>query len=478
MRLKEYLIDSLMNLTSDSIVIVDVNGAVLEVNKKFEELHGWTREEVIGEILPMVLEQDKAGVLQLYQSLINGDPIKNFEAIKLRKDGSTFYANVTVSPVKNNENLVIGFVGVERDISERKKAEEELLEREKQFRKLLKLNPEPIALHKDGFVQFVNDACCKLFGGASSDEFKGKSIYEFFCPTDKNLIVAQLQRIMQTDLDNYSEFFERKMRKLDGTLFDAEISSIYVYKDMGNPVVQSVIRDLTERKKSEEAIIRSEKLSLIGQLAAGIAHDIRNPLTSLKGFVQLLKTRNTDYVDVMMEELEHINYVVNEFMTLAKPHLNYYIESKVLELVQSVIGFLQPHAHLYNVQIQLELDQEIPVIYCNPDQIKQVLINVLKNAIESMVSGGLIHISFRISLHQTLVICVKDQGIGISEERLTQLGEPFYTTKANGTGLGLMVCKRIVEGHGGKLTILSKINQGTTVEIELPILSDGKITWK
>lgn len=121
MRLKEYLIDSLMNLTSDGIVIVDVNGSVLEVNKKFEELHGWTREEVIGKVLPMVPEHYKADALRLYQSLINGEQIKNFEALKLRKDGSAFYASVTVSPVKNTEGLVIGFVGVERDISEKKK---------------------------------------------------------------------------------------------------------------------------------------------------------------------------------------------------------------------------------------------------------------------------------------------------------------------------------------------------------------------
>jgi PAS domain S-box-containing protein len=478
MRLKEYVVDSLMNLTSDAIVIVDINGTVLDVNKKFEELHGWTREEVIGKILPMVPEHEKADAFRLYQSLINGEQIKNFEAIKLRKDGSAFYANVSVSPVQNAEGLVIGFISVSRDISDKKQAEEELLAREKQFRKLLKLNPEPIALHKDGIIKFVNDACCQLFGGASPDEFTGRSIFEFFCPNDKHLIAARLEQIMQAGLDSYSEFIERKMRKLDGTLFDVEISTIYVYKDMGNPVVQSVIRDLTARKKSEEAMIRSEKLSLIGQLAAGIAHDIRNPLTSLMGFVHLLKSKNTDYVDVMMEELEHINYVVNEFMTLAKPHLSYYIESKVLVLVQSVISFLQPHAHLYNVQIQMDREQEIPDIYCIPDQIKQVLINVLKNAIESMISGGIIQISFQISLHQTLVICVKDQGIGISEERLAQLGEPFYTTKANGTGLGLMVCKRIVEAHGGQLTILSKINQGTTVEIELPFVNKKEREFK
>ncbi|MGO4495048.1 ATP-binding protein [Paenibacillus sp. 2RAB27] len=343
MRLKEYVINSLMNLTSDGIVIVDLNGVVLEVNTKFEELHGWTREEAIGQVLPMTPDEYKEDALRLYQSLINGEQIRDFETLKLRKDGSTFYASVTVSPVKDSDGVVIGFVGVERDIS--------------------------------------------------------------------------------------------------------------------------------EKKKAEETMIRSEKLALIGQLAAGIAHDIRNPLTSLKGFVQLLKYKNTDYVDVMMEELEHINYVVNEFMMLAKPHLSHYIESRVIELVQSIISFLQPHALLYNVQIQLEMDPEIPVITCIPDQIKQVLINVLKNAIESMESGGEIQITCRNRLNQDLIICVKDQGIGISAEKLAQLGEPFFTTKANGTGLGLMVCKRIVEAHGGKLSILSLINQGTTVEIALPINS-------
>ncbi len=332
---------------------------------------------------------------------------------------------------------------------------------------MIKLSPEPIALHKDGIVQFVNDACCKLFGGASSDEFKGRSIYDFFCSKDKDLVLARLQQVMQSD--NYTEFIERKMRKLDGTFFDVEISSIYVHKKMGFPLVQTVIRDLTERKKSEEAIIRSEKLSLIGQLAAGIAHDIRNPLTSLKGFVKLLKAKDADYVDVMLEELEHIHYVVNEFMTLAKPHLNCYMESKIQEFVQSVVGFLQPHAHLYNVQIQIDMVPDIPAIDCIPDQIKQVLINILKNAIESMPNGGLIQISLRNRMHQGVDIRIEDQGVGISGERLSQLGEPFFTTKANGTGLGLMVCKRIIEGHGGKLSIQSKIDHGTSVEIELPI---------
>ncbi|MFC0211920.1 PAS domain S-box protein [Paenibacillus chartarius] len=465
---KKYVIDSIMNLTSDGIVFVDIAGKVLDVNKKFEELHGWTRDEVIGTVLPMVPDQHKEKTLELYQSLVDGEQISDFEAMKLRKDGSTFYANVTVSPVRDERGTVLGFIGVERDITEKKRAEEELLEREKQFRKLIKLNPEPIVLHKDGKIQFVNDMGCKLLGGASTDDFTGTSIFDYFSPVDVDLIQKRLNHVYQSD--HYTEFMEIKLRRIDGVFIDVELSSIYVHKNLGSPVVQTVLRDISQRKKSEEIIIRAEKLSLIGELAAGIAHDIRNPLTSLKGFIQLLKAKNTEYVDVMMEELEHINYVVNEFMTLGKPHLNLFETSDLPSLLNSVVHFMTPQARLYNVQIHTEMDGEIRLIPCIPDQIKQVLINILKNAIEAMPHGGIITAAIRNHQGQSVICSIQDQGVGISEEMLSRLGSPFLTSKSNGTGLGLMICKRIVECHGGKLSFHSHRNQGTTVVIELPVL--------
>ncbi|TVY11359.1 PAS domain-containing sensor histidine kinase [Paenibacillus cremeus] len=465
---KEYLIDSLMNLTSDGLILVDVNGKVLEVNKKFEELHGWKRDEVVGTVLPMVPDQYKDEVFKLYQSLLDGAQHSDFEAIKLRKDGSTFHANVTVSPVKDEQGTVIGFIGVERDITEKKRAEEELLEREKQYRKLIKLNPEPIVLHMDGIIQFVNDVGCKLLGGHSTEDYLGASVYDFFYPKDWERVRRRTKQVLESD--EYTEFMEFPLRRIDGVSIDVELSSIYVHRNLGSPVVQTVIRDITQRKKSEEMIIRAEKLSLIGELAAGIAHDIRNPLTSLKGFVQLLKAKNTDYVQVMLEELEHINYVVNEFMTLAKPHLNHFMESQVQPLLESVVHFMMPQARLYNVQIQIEMYQDIPAIQCIPDQIKQVLINLLKNAIESMPQGGVIQVTIRKEQNHSIRIYIQDQGSGISEDMLSRLGAPFVSTKTNGTGLGLMVCKRIIECHGGTLSFHSELNQGTSVVIELPMM--------
>jgi len=457
-----------MNLTSDGIVLVDVNGKVHEVNKKFEELHGWERDEVVGTVLPMVPDHYKEQAFKLYQSLVDGQLVSDFETIKLRKDGSTFYANVTVSPVKDKQGTVIGFIGVERDITEKKRADEELLERERQFRKLIKLNPEPIVLHIDGIIQFVNDIGCKLLGGSATEDFSGASVYDFFYPRDWERVKKRTKQVVESD--EYTEFMEFQLRRRDGVTIEVEMSSIYVHKNLGSPVVQTVIRDITQRKRSEEMVIRSEKLSLIGELAAGIAHDIRNPLTSLKGFVQLLKAKNTEYIDVMMEELEHINYVVNEFMTLAKPHLNHFIECNIQSLVQSVVHFMKPQAYLYNVQILTEMDQDLPAIQCIPDQIKQVLINLLKNAIESMTQGGAIHVTIRNEQNQSIIASIQDQGAGISEELLSQIGAPFVTTKTNGTGLGLMVCRRIIECHGGKLSFQSKLNQGTTVVFELPLI--------
>jgi two-component system sporulation sensor kinase A len=313
-----------------------------------------------------------------------------------------------------------------------------LLVNERQFRKLIKLNPEAIVLHHEGIVHFVNDSGCKLLGGVRSDDFAGRSIYEFFSPEDRELIRDKLEKVIQSD--DYTGFREYRIRRLDGVYIEVEMSSIYVDTDLETPIVQTVIRDLTERKKAEEMIIRSEKLSLIGQLAAGIAHEIRNPLTSLKGFLQLLKSNNIKYVDVMMEEIEHISYVVNEFMTLANPHLTTFTEIDIRCIAQNVIHFMLPQANLYNVQIAIEMDDNFPSILGVPDQIKQVLINILKNAIESMPEGGTIHASIKNMQNQYLLIRIQDQGIGIPEEKISLLGDPFYTTKTNGTGLGLMIC--------------------------------------
>ncbi|CAG7627997.1 Sporulation kinase A [Paenibacillus solanacearum] len=460
------LMDSFMNLTSDSIVVVNVDGTVLDVNRKFEELHGWTKDEVIGKVLPMTPEHQKEEVFRLYKRIAAGEPYAGVETIKLKNGGTTFYASVTISPIQDEQGNVVAFVGVERDITDRKRAELRLMERERQFRRVLKLSPEAIVLHRDGIIHFVNDAGYKLLGGNCAEDIMGRLLTDFFDPADIPVLMDRFNHIVQSD--ECSEFLEIKMKRIDDTMLDVEVSSIYVHKQMGFPLIQTVIRDMTERKKEEEWVRRSEKLSIIGQLAAGVAHEIRNPLTALKGFIQLLQAKNTPYTEIMLEELDRINSIVNEFMTIAKPQALTYTACDLKPLLESVIQFMQPQALLCNVDIRLETEGAVRPISCEPNQIKQVLINLVKNAIEAMFSGGVVTVTLDGTDEEWAVVRITDEGEGIPEDKLPQLGEPFFSTKSMGTGLGLMVCQRIVEAHKGTLSIASMVGQGTTVTIVLP----------
>ena len=461
------LITSFLDICSDGIVIVDLEGKVLGVNKKFEELHGWTEEEVIGQILPMTPEENRAEVFQLYERIIQGEEFSGAEVLKLKKDRSSFYANITVSPMRNDCGEVFAFIGIERDITEKKAAEArlkeseeryrvlvesspepimvfcdyqitfvnpavvaligaanpeeligehvarflhpddlailpeeleqlfasnqasqmlekrlirldgeiihiearvvplqykcnrsvqllfrditdrkkavlELAQRESEYRRVLKLSPEPIILHRNSILTFANDMALKLFKAKSSDELIGRSIFDFFSPNDHGIVNERLNRVIKSD--RFMEFISIELQCLDGTKLDAEVSSIYIHKHVGLPVIQTVIRDMTERKKSEDIIRRAEKLSIVGELAAGIAHEIRNPLTALKGFLQLLKSKETAYVDIMLVEIDRINQIVNEFMSMAKPHADRFVSTDLRELIDNVIFMLQPQA--------------------------------------------------------------------------------------------------------------------------------------
>jgi two-component system, sporulation sensor kinase A len=359
------------------------------------------------------------------------------------------------------------------------KKKAELQESEKNNQLLLSLLPNPLFIHQEGVMVFINQEGLRLIGTKNIKELKDKSIFQFVKPDYHNAI---RERIDATFLSEKSTTpFQIKISNLNQEVFDIETTGIAI-KYQGKPAILTIVRDITAIKNQTDELIRkSDKLSLVGQLAAGIAHEIRNPLTSLRGFIQLLQYKsedNKDYCDIMLSELDRINLIVGEFLILAKPHMVQFNDRDINQIIRHVVTLIGTQAIINNIHLDHKLANELPTISCEENQLKQVIINLIKNAIEAMPNGGTITVETGMHDENHLFIRVTDEGYGISKEMLDKLGEPFYTTKDHGTGLGLMVCYKIIENHLGELKVQSEINQGTTFEIILKtsISNKGLVT--
>ena len=233
------------------------------------------------------------------------------------------------------------------------------------------------------------------------------------------------------------------------------------------------VTDITKIKNMEDMVRSSEKLGVLGELAAGIAHEVRNPLTTLKGFLQLINSdmdkNNQKYITLMLDEVDRIEQITNEFMAAAKPQALHYTNANIIPIINQVVALMQPQAILNGVQINVNVNDsdKIQLIHCEKNHLKQVFINLLKNAFEAMPTGG----SLTITVEQEknfINLYFIDTGLGIPEDALKKLGEPFFTLKEKGNGLGLMMCKKIIQDHNGMMNVTSKINEGTSFKITFP----------
>nr|WP_263324692.1 ATP-binding protein [Neobacillus sp. Marseille-Q6967] len=342
---------------------------------------------------------------------------------------------------------------------------------EQSYIRLIDSLPEAIFIHRNNKLIYANQATVTMIGARTKEEIIGTSIFEYIIPEYKERMLARLKQIPKETrpLTN----IEYKIKKLDGSTIFFEGSSLsIVFGD--KEAILTMGKDITERKEqTDRLLLKSEKLALLGQMAAGIAHEIRNPLTSIRGFIQLFKADNkqSEYYDIVLSELDRINDIVGEFLVLAKPTVAVFTEKDIRVLVRDVVTLFNTQSILSNVEIFIESEEELPAISCEENQLKQVFLNLLKNAVEAMPNGGHIYIKIKEKVEGEISIQIIDQGIGIPKERISTLGEPFYTTKEKGTGLGLMTCYKIIESHQGVLTIDSQVKVGTTIEILLPTIT-------
>jgi signal transduction histidine kinase len=226
-----------------------------------------------------------------------------------------------------------------------------------------------------------------------------------------------------------------------------------------------------------EELRQKEKLAVIGQMAAAIAHEIRNPLSSLRGFTQLQQERypNTnDYYPIMIQEIDRINSIVNDLMYIGKPRVIKFEKASIEEIIAYTLSITQQQAERQGVTVETIMAGPLQPLNCDEKQLKQVFINLIKNAIESMPEGGRIEIRVKVLEKHKMSVSIQDEGGGIADENILNLGEPFFTTKTDGTGLGLMVTNQIIKDHKGELKIESSIDKGTRVIVSLPILQIDK----
>ncbi|MGM0853769.1 MAG: ATP-binding protein [Bacillota bacterium] len=229
-------------------------------------------------------------------------------------------------------------------------------------------------------------------------------------------------------------------------------------------------RDISQQKIAEEMLLRKEKLSVVGELAAGIAHEIRNPLTSIKGFIQLLEENehvSENYLRVMSSEMDRINQIVGELLILSKPQMREYKVFDMNEVLNYVIKVMEHEAILKGITLNVQVPSSSIHVFGDKNQCVQVFINIIKNAIESMDEGE-IRVKWNV-LNKMFIISIQDQGVGIPPDRLKRLGEPFFTLKEKGMGLGLTISQKIIEDHKGSILIESEVNKGTKVEVTLPV---------
>ncbi|MFL0438597.1 ATP-binding protein [Bacillus pumilus] len=245
------------------------------------------------------------------------------------------------------------------------------------------------------------------------------------------------------------------------------------------------VADITKQKQAKLELERSnqqlqmqaQKLAVAGQIAAGIAHEVRNPLTSVNGFLQLMKTQypeRTDYFDIIFSEIKRIDFVLSELLVLAKPQSVHFQEVQLHELLEQVITLLKTNAVLSNIDLKQPFKrQDAGAILADANQMKQLFINLIKNAIEAMPEGGSIYISTEKVLNEWK-ITIQDEGKGMSEEDIQKIYDPFFSTKKEGTGLGLTICATILKDHHGRMDVSSELGKGAAFHIYLPVCQKSR----
>jgi PAS domain S-box-containing protein len=481
--------------SKDAIAFATLGGVLLDVNNSFCKLTGYSKEELLSgrryqDITPKEFHEYEAKIIE--RILTTGSP-GEYEKEYMRKDGSRVPILLTTFVVKGNDGQPIGVAAIIKDITERKQAEEALRESEERYRALVNLGGkvgEAVIMVQDteqgnAIQAFVSNEWPHITG-YSGKELLGMSFFDLLHPKHQEVSLKRHKRKMSGAI--IPGLFEMSIITKDGTEVPIELTSAYTtYK--GQRATVAFIRDITERKQAEERerelqqeLYHASRLASIGELAAGVAHEISNPLTGILGFSQRLMRKSTD--EEVSRDLERINSeaqrvakVVGNLLTFARrrePKKEYL---DINDILQRALELRAYALETSNIEVVTSLAPGLPRTMADFHQIQEVFLNIILNAEQAMseASGGG---KLSVKTQRTgdyIRISFADDGPGIPVEHFDKVFDPFFTTRGEkgGTGLGLSLCHGIVTEHAGKIYAKSKPGKGATFFVELPLSPIG-----
>lgn len=388
----------------------------------------------------------------------------------MRKDGGTVWIETRCRDIYVGDQ-VAETISVFRDITERKVSEWELNQSVKRYQAVVDSSIDAIVVADRNFqVVSVNPAATAMFGYPPA-ELVGQSMDLLVPERSRERARRALRRFAEDPSRLQGRRLEFTGRRRDGSEFPAEVAPNTWQVD-GDVWFSAVLRDLTEQKRLHEQALSAEKLSTVGQLSASIVHEIRNPIGVVTGLLEYLGLQfpqGKDTVSMALGELHRVERMVQSLLAASKPVEPRFEEVCVSSFLESLQRLLAAQAAVNQVRLEVRCGLKVPkVIRADKDQLTQLALNFIKNGIEAMPDGGVMVIGAE-HRGDDMVLEFQDQGTGISKETLTKLGNPFFTTKPQGTGLGFMVCQQIARNHGGDIRIKSEVGKGTTISVILPL---------
>ncbi len=353
-------------------------------------------------------------------------------------------------------DLLLANEKLQKEIVERKKITDHLYVSQGRFRKVFESSPSLKAIYSIKNERYidVNTSWVNFTGYGYDELLKQKiNILDFIEEANGQTIPLQ-EPIRNVKIGYKTKSGERRTGLLSSELIDLE----------PEPCILFVLTDITEKVLFEHELSRLDRLNLIGEMAAGIAHEIRNPMTTVYGFLQVAKENQIsgDIIELMLDELNRANSIITEFLNLAKNKVSDKKMQNLNTIIEALFPLIQAEAMRASKQVVLQLSSCVD-IFIDEKEIRQLILNIALNGLDAMSAGGKLTIMTLIE-ERAVVLKIKDQGSGMSEEVLGKIGTPFFTTKVKGTGLGLAICFSVAERHGADIDIKTGEN-GTTFSI-------------